>query len=255
VLLDRGDPVAAAKGALAGPLARATTAYGRLVDTVHAILFRRVGQPNQNLIDFINLLNEPAGLANVLSKAGPQALASVDAAIEQELAAFEELRDGVSAAVEASRARPQLAIGVTAHTSGSVASQFRAVVILDYRARPSLDLTFNAGVEHLRAIAGMAHRTRLEMAGQLLLRLTPDRNIGGRGPVSFALAGSGSLDTQRGSESVYKIQARLLLPIAEGVTVPISTTWASRTDLIDEDHVRAQVGFSFDLGQVLAAGK
>jgi hypothetical protein len=254
VILDRGNAVAAAAGALAGPLAHATAAYGRLVDSVQMILFRRVGEPRRRqLLPFINLLSDSAGFAQVLSLAGPPAVDAVDAAIAQELGSFEELRDGVSAAVEAARARPQLAIGVTAHTSASVASQARAVLILDYRARQSLDLTFNAGLEHLRAIGPLPQHTRVAVAGQLLLRLTPDRGMSGRGPVSFTLAGSGAFDTKSGNQNVFKIQARLTLPLAEGVSVPVSTTWASRTDLINEDHVRGLVGFSFDLGQVLGA--
>jgi hypothetical protein len=35
--------------------------------------------------------------------------------------------------------------------------------------------------------------------------------------------------------------------------VPVSATWANRTDLIDEARVKGQVGCTIDLGQILAA--
>jgi hypothetical protein len=46
-------------------------------------------------------------------------------------------------------------------------------------------------------------------------------------------------------------QAKLIFKLGEAVKVPLSVTWASRKELIDESEVRGQIGFSFDLDQLL----
>ena len=50
-----------------------------------------------------------------------------------------------------------------------------------------------------------------------------------------------------GTDTIGKLQAKLKIPIAEGIDLPISVTWANRTELIDEHEVRGQFGFTFDL--------
>ena len=42
-------------------------------------------------------------------------------------------------------------------------------------------------------------------------------------------------------------QAKLSIPLGETVSVPISVSWATRTELIKEQDVRGQIGFTLDL--------
>jgi len=48
----------------------------------------------------------------------------------------------------------------------------------------------------------------------------------------------------------YQFQARSSIPLIDGIDIPISITWANRTELTKEDHVRARFGFSFDLSRL-----
>lgn len=98
--------------------------------------------------------------------------------------------------------------------------------------------------------AGKEDRTT---ANRCPWRLTPDNSLTGRSPLSFALAGSGGIDTKSSDNNILKLQAKLLLPIAEGINVPLSATWANRADLIDEARINGQVGFTFDVAQILSA--
>jgi hypothetical protein len=43
------------------------------------------------------------------------------------------------------------------------------------------------------------------------------------------------------------IQAKLSIPVGDVMKIPFSITWANRTELIDEEDVRAQVGITMDL--------
>jgi hypothetical protein len=49
----------------------------------------------------------------------------------------------------------------------------------------------------------------------------------------------------------YEAQAKLTIPITDGVDFPISVSYVSRTDLIKEADVRGKFGFTFDLSKIL----
>lgn len=253
LILDRGNAIAGAAG-LRRALAEATSTFGDLRSALEDTLFARVGGPRrQNRAAFINSLEQAGPFREVLAELRRDGLAAIDRMIERALADFVTLRNVVAAAVAESRRRPELAIGLTARAAGTLTERVRAMLIFDYLARPSVDLTLNAGAEHVRATAVTPARTRLEAAGQLLWRLTPDDRLDGRGPLSATLAISAAFDLGAGGERTLKVQARWLLPVTEGINVPVSVTWANRTDLIDEDRVQGQLGFSFDTGQIFGS--
>ena len=49
-------------------------------------------------------------------------------------------------------------------------------------------------------------------------------------------------------------QAKLEFLLPKGVSIPISVTWANRTDLIKEKIVRGHIGISFDAASLLTIG-
>ena len=60
---------------------------------------------------------------------------------------------------------------------------------------------------------------------------------------------------EEGSEMVHIAQAKVSIPISAGVTFPLAVTYASRGTLIDEQHVRGNLGFSLDLDKFYAISK
>lgn len=48
------------------------------------------------------------------------------------------------------------------------------------------------------------------------------------------------------------VQGKLTIPTADAVSIPISVTWASRTELIKESDVRGNIGISLDLDKLFA---
>ena len=50
-------------------------------------------------------------------------------------------------------------------------------------------------------------------------------------------------------------QAKLTVPLSAGVRIPLSVTFANRTELIEEEDVRANFGITFNLDAVVAAVK
>jgi hypothetical protein len=51
------------------------------------------------------------------------------------------------------------------------------------------------------------------------------------------------------------VQGKFTIPTKGGVSIPISLTWASRTELIKESDVRGSIGITFDLDKLFAKGE
>ncbi|MCP5114675.1 MAG: hypothetical protein GY953_27925, partial [bacterium] len=71
--------------------------------------------------------------------------------------------------------------------------------------------------------------------------------------LSIPLPGAAAevLDTKG---SIWIAQAKLSFPIGKsGVSIPLSVSWANRTELIKANEVRGQFGFTFNLDQILSS--
>ena len=54
------------------------------------------------------------------------------------------------------------------------------------------------------------------------------------------------------SDTIWLGQLKLTIPVKDGgVKIPISVTWANRTDLVKESVVRGSIGFTFSLDSLL----
>ncbi len=73
----------------------------------------------------------------------------------------------------------------------------------------------------------------------------------GRSPLYFYLASDGNWNG--GGRFIYRLQGKVKIPIAEGVELPLSLTFANRKDLINERDVRGQFGFTFDSAKLFRA--
>ncbi len=51
------------------------------------------------------------------------------------------------------------------------------------------------------------------------------------------------------------VQGKFTIPTKSGISIPISLTWASRTELIKESDVRGSIGITFDLDKLFAKGE
>jgi hypothetical protein len=74
----------------------------------------------------------------------------------------------------------------------------------------------------------------------------------GRDPMTVSLAGIGEWSSDD-RPMIGRLQVKFTLPlpgVVAGLTVPISVTFANRTELIDEHEVRGQVGFTIDLSKI-----
>ncbi|HEX7939885.1 MAG TPA: hypothetical protein VF483_12935 [Gemmatimonadaceae bacterium] len=234
-------------------LDQASKFYGPLQQRVVMILWHRVGEPNGiDSIAYANALTNGENTAKALSAAGAAGLKEIDEAILAVIERFVSVRAAIDDLVSESRKRPQLTLGFT--QSGLKDNKSMRVAVIYDIGRPWYDLTFNAIYNNVRA-PGVSPENRAEAAVQFLLRLTQDNALAARTPMSIAVAGSGSKSFEGKRESVFKLQTLMLVPLGDGVNVPLSATWASKASLVQESRVVGNVGFSFDVGQIFNAGR
>jgi hypothetical protein len=90
------------------------------------------------------------------------------------------------------------------------------------------------------------------IAGQFQFQLNEEpASLIGRKPFYFYLGGDASF--QSGMATTYHAQGKFSFSIYDGIEFPISVTFASRRNLIDEKKVEGQFGFTFDTARLLKA--
>jgi hypothetical protein len=58
-----------------------------------------------------------------------------------------------------------------------------------------------------------------------------------------------------GTRDIAVAQVKLTLPIASGVSLPLSISWANRTELLDETEIRGHFGFTLDTDKLFALAR
>jgi len=80
--------------------------------------------------------------------------------------------------------------------------------------------------------------------------LGSDRTTG-PDPLTLDLAFEGQL--LQSQDATWRLQAKLMVPLLEGVSLPISATWSSRSEALEEAHVLGRLGLAVDTARLLCA--
>ncbi len=258
-------------------LVRAAGAFSRLDDAARVLLYRRVAaglgleplpedrpeaerqalteaeatQLRRRLLrEFSNAhLADTDRFQAVLRVLGPEGQTVVRELLEERIAPFQELDEASIEAVEAVRRAPQISIAALTRQSRDDPDEYRAEAIFDYGVAPRVNFTANGAFLYRDNKIGMDLRGG-SLGLQFRLQLTPERRLAGPQPVT--LSGAFSANWIAETDSIYKGQFKLTIPIVDGLNLPVSFTYANRTALIDETEVRGQFGFTFDLSRLMA---
>jgi hypothetical protein len=180
----------------------------------------------------------------------------VDQIIDRSVGPIQELDQVTSAAYDKLtselKGRPQLSLAYSAEVRDDQGyNQHSVRAVLDWGLHPRVNWTANAGFDLYDAKDFGRNRNGGSASTELQLRVTED--IKEVQPVLFSLSGYGQWLSN--VNPTYKIQGKLTIPLGQktGVSLPISVTYASRTDLIQEAHTEAKFGFTFDAAKIAAA--
>ncbi len=185
-------------------------------------------------------------------------LAALDQLLISHAQALDKMRGDLDAIVDAVRHAPQLALTYQALVRPEDADdEHHFLVAFDMGLGSRLSASFNGGV--VKTDHKLIEDTTVAKAsGELqfdLQRLATFQDLmrrSGRDPMTVSLAGVGEWHSDDGP-NIAKLQVKLVLPlpgILNGLKVPVSITFASRTELIDETEVRGNVGFTLDLSKL-----
>jgi hypothetical protein len=179
-------------------------------------------------------------------------LKKIDQIIVDQSAPILEFLQTTSDTVDSIRKAPQLSANFQSTIrSGSANNAYRAELAFDYGLANRLNLSVNASYDYddLRPTGVIQRGGRFALEGQYAFG--SGVQLQSKEPWTFSLSSQGSWMTS--ISPTYEAQAKLTIPIADGVDFPISVSYASRTALIKEADVRGKFGFTFDLSKVLNA--
>ena len=177
-----------------------------------------------------------------------------------------KLSDVVQRAVKAIRGAPQLAVTYQARLRGDTApDDHRWEAAFDFGPTDRLTVAVNGSFDlkqleevesersgRLAAEFGfvIGRRESVEQRARQIfsLRRTLDKS-----PIVASVATE--FEWRVDKRDTKRIQGKVTIPIPalKGISLPVSVTWANDPELIDENDVRGQVGFTLDFSQLKSA--
>lgn len=175
---------------------------------------------------------------------------NLDDIIKSQVTPFVTLAQTTSALTDKIHKKPQIALSfVTKQRKETRPDEHSLGAVFDLGLAPRFTFTLNANFIYVdNKIAKDSKGGRA--AGELQVQLTPDR-LEGRMPVLLSFSGDGCWMTD--VTPTYRAQAKVSIPLLPGVELPLSITYASRTELIKEADVRGKFGFTFDVARIAKA--
>ena len=178
-------------------------------------------------------------------------LKQIDQLIDARLEAFTNLNNASRMAIEKIRRAPQLSFSFQSKLKKQGPDEYTGEAIFDYGVHDRVNLTLNGGYVYTNSKIVGGDLRSARFAGQLQFQMTPEKSFVGRSPLYFYLASEGKWAS--GTKSIFKLQGKVKIPIAEGIDLPLSLTYANRTELIKEKDVRGQFGFTIDTAKLFRA--
>ena len=193
-----------------------------------------------------------ANIATTFASVTPQESQLVDQIIDKFVSPFSDMDQVAQSAFNEIKTKRQWALSYSADLRDSQGyNQHSIQSVLDWGVTARLNWTSNMGFEFYDAKTFGRNRNGGSASTQLQFRITED--LKQTQPILFSLSGYGQWLTN--IVPTYKVQGELTIPLGQktGVSLPISVTYASRTDLIQEAHTEAKFGFTFDAAKIAAA--
>jgi hypothetical protein len=178
--------------------------------------------------------------------------------VRKRIGSVVKLRGAIARTLMDVQSRPQMSVSFLSKSTDNGPDAYSGSLIYDRGMGEAFNFTANATFEARHdpmaddAYGGRGAASLQYRFGIGGLELSDATAVyTGRDPVTASISGEASWMTE--TLPVYKGQAKLTIPLVEGITLPISVTVANRSELIDESEVRGNVGFSVDTSRVFAS--
>ena len=248
---------------VATALSSAGPAYNRITHRLEDYLYKSLGShfgislpltaSSVNSFEAMAFGNQPS-VAATEAFLTDENRKEIEGIIGSEIDSIVQFQKEATKAIEKIRRAPQFSLNFQSKLrKGNGDDEYRIQAILDYGALRRVNLSINSSFDYMQChICPKAKRGgRFAADGQF--QLTPESKLSGRAPLVLSFSGEGNWMTQ--TTPTYKAQAKLTIPVMNGVNFPISMTYANRTELINEADVKGRFGFTFDFAKLAQAFK
>lgn len=225
---------------------------------MNAYLFQQLGpqilgagfipnDPTQKGQFILNQLS-PTNVAATIGMLSKDELAHIDSILSQYVEQEAQLQETVKTTIETIQKGPQLALNFTSKIRPhKPVDDYRLELTWDYGLVKRLDWTANISYEYrdftdLGAdIRGgrFANQFEYQFGSKVL-----------HDPLKLAVSVEGKWQTK--TSSTYVVQGKLTIPVMDGIALPLSASWANRSDLIKESYVKGNFGLTFDVAKLLS---
>lgn len=194
--------------------------------------------------------------------------------VQSDMKANLALHSGIAAAVEEVRTAPQFAVSIDGRLEEGEATTdvYRAAFVWEIGLKSNSRWKFGGnvaaeyddrdqdptavtdeddgyGVSVAALMEYKIERSRFNFFGGSRAGTKEPVNAAIEMPVRWVTSVKGEWKSE--VEDNYSVQTKVVIPITKGLDMPISVTYASNPELIDEDEVRGQVGFTLDTSRLL----
>jgi hypothetical protein len=174
----------------------------------------------------------------------------IDELIRRQIGPFVRLTQESSRLTDEIHSKPQIALAYfLKQRRANRPDEHSVEAIFDLSIKPRFTFTLNANFQYVDNKMAPDNKGG-KVAAELQLQLNRDK-LEGRMPIFLSFSGNGSWMTN--TIPVYEAQAKLSIPLLPGVEMPLSVSYASRTDLIKEQDIRGKFGFTFDVTRIAQA--
>jgi hypothetical protein len=248
--------------AVSNAVALAGIGFVNLTDKVQRYLLAQLGPglgyPKANetndeaLIRFIQeRMNDSTQMQSTLNMITPDQMDEIMSLVENGIDAQVNLQTTALESFEKIRRRPQLSFSFQSKQRREDGTdEYRTGLLYDVGLYQKLNFAANATFDYddSKIVGGDKRGGRLAI--ESYFHLNQQKSIDtGKDPITLSFEGEGKWMTA--AKPTYVGQAKLTIPLFDGMTIPISISVANRSDLIDESEVRGRFGFTFDLAKVL----
>lgn len=187
--------------------------------------------------------------------AGKAVLDDIDAFVEGQLSdakVFESLQQSsaVLDAIQNIRRAPQFSVYFLTKQRPQGIDEYTGEAIFDYGLANRVNLTLNGNYLYKNSPVIGGDTRGGKFAGQFRFQLTPEKLVG-RNPLFFFVSGDG--EGLSGRKPTFHAQAKLSIPILNGLDLPLALTYANRNEQNKKDFVKFQFSFALDTARILQA--
>jgi hypothetical protein len=190
--------------------------------------------------------------AGVLAKLTPEENNAIDKLIQNNIDPFVALDQASRKALEDIRKKPQFSLALQTKNREQLGDdEYKFEAIYEQGLTRRIGFTFNGAFNYLdKKIIGGDQRGG-SAAGQLQFQMTPENSLISKGPIFFYVSGDGKWLS--GSKPMLNAQAKVKIPITDGIEVPFSLTYSNRTETTNKKDFRGQFSLTIDTSKLLRA--